>query len=288
MMSRFVYRSGFVVPRYLNSNSSCSISLRQSQLQQQLNPSVAPVSVIPSLLSLHSAVYSFTSPHRLYSNMSIETANKFSTIFEIIRGDHNTLRSLYRCYNDLLPATVTEAKTTAAVEVVTADIEKLQRIVNTLIKLVSQHCSTEQEVLYPRILSITTLSEVEKQQYYEEAYKEDVELQQMLEPIVDKKVTDSDFEEKFQSTFSSVLKHADWEESTLLPQMEKSFDSEFIQQMTKEWRDVVEMQPTRPHPMSPVKPPLSVAAHRASKLLDDAMDAAKGKEFITLEEAQTK
>jgi len=170
-------------------------------------------------------------------------------VFELVRRDHQIVKELFELYKS------------------SSSIDEKQLIVYHIIRELSMHSCAEETSWY---LKLESKLGSKGKEYSSQSIKEHQQLKEDLEVVNTSKITESQAEQKFEAVMRETLEHVQFEENSVLPDLEAAMTAEELTALKKEWLKSKSMATTRPHPSAGTPAP-SLAA-TATSLVDKTAD----------------
>lgn len=171
---------------------------------------------------------------------------------DVITADHEKLRELFSSFNELGPRAYKTKKRTA------------DRLVRELVV----HSEVEEQVLYPRVREAVPDLADELDEDLEEHHVTEV----LLAELDGMEADDDRFDAKMQVLEELVTHHLEEEEQDLLPRVREAMSAQSLDDLGRQLQQAKEAAPTHPHPWSPDTPPGNVITGVAAGLVDRARD----------------
>lgn len=173
-------------------------------------------------------------------------------IVQIIEADHRHIDRLFEQFERAARAEDTRQK---------------GRLVRQIVRELSVHAAVEEQVLYPALARVGMNPERLDSLEDHHAVKVTLAELQAMSPAQER------YAAKVHLVAKSVRRHVEEEETTILPQLRQSLDTEVLQRLGEEFQTLRQSAPTRPHPAAPDQPPANVVANAAAALVDRLRDA---------------
>lgn len=181
-------------------------------------------------------------------------------LVQIIEADH---RQIDRLFEQLERAARSE------------DVRLQGRLARQLVRELSVHAATEEQVLYPALARVGMNPERLDALEEHHAVKVTLAELQAMRPDEERHAA------KIHLVAKSVRRHVEEEEATLLPQLRQSLDGDALQRLGEEFQALRRSAPTRPHPTAPDQPPANLVANAAAALVDRLRDSLmEGAELV--------
>ena len=144
-------------------------------------------------------------------------------------------------------------------------------IAHQIIKMLSQHASVEEELLYP---AARELSE-DLQEMVLEALEEHHVAKATLAEIDKMSPEDERFDAKMTVLMENIRHHVKEEEGELFPKLRKLMSNAQLEALGAAMKQAKGKAPTRPHPMAPDEPPGNFISSALAKILDSGRDMVR-------------
>jgi hemerythrin superfamily protein len=139
-----------------------------------------------------------------------------------------------------------------------------------VVRLLAVHETAEEEVIYPMVRTETGGDEIADARIREES-----DAKRMLSDL-EKVGTESDeFPPRFAVLRDSVTRHANSEEATVLPLLERTQDEAMLRRMTGAVQIAQSLAPTHPHPHAPGSAIGNMAVGPFAAIVDRTRDALR-------------
>jgi hemerythrin superfamily protein len=184
---------------------------------------------------------------------SIETSD--SPLTEAIKSDHILIKRLLSLYES------------------SHSSNEKREAIHSLVKLLSQHSSAEELLVYP-LYELFSGSSINRLESLEEHQK----IKNSLYELDQSDVNDPAFHQRFEAVKKATLNHIIHEETKFLPdfdQFQKKFPQ--IPNFQAAWKILKSAAPTRPHPSCPNTMPGIAIAGVATKMFDSIRDVTQGR-----------
>jgi len=173
-------------------------------------------------------------------------------IVQIIEADH---RQIDRLFEQFERAARNE------------DVATQGRLARQLVRELSVHAASEEQVLYPALARAGMNPERLDSLEDHHAVKVTLSELQAMSPGEER------YAAKVHLVAKSVRRHVEEEEATILPQLKQSLDADALQRLGEEFQTLRRSAPTRPHPTAPDQPPANIAANAGAALVDRLRDS---------------
>ncbi len=143
-----------------------------------------------------------------------------------------------------------------------------RKLLDQMIRELSQHAAIEEEVLYPAARQSIASSDDEVLEALEEHHLVKWELRELL----DMAPTEERFQPKVSLLIENVRHHVHEEEGELFPLLRSELGRKQLLELGDALRTAKRFAPTRPHPRSPDEPPANILPNTVSGAVDKARD----------------
>jgi hemerythrin superfamily protein len=175
-----------------------------------------------------------------------------SDLIDVIIEDH---RHVQRCFDQLESDDCSQEQRKDLVEHVIAELVR--------------HSVAEEMHMYPAAREAIP----DGDRIADHEIEEHAEAEKVMSDLMGKDPGDPEFDELLRNLISDVRHHIDDEEQDLLPKLRDNCTSEQLQELGAKVQDAKESAPTRPHPLSPDKPPANRLLDPGAGLIDRMRDA---------------
>lgn len=174
----------------------------------------------------------------------------------LLEKDHREVKALFKRFERLGDA---------------AYVEK-RRIIDEVIKALSQHAVVEEQFLYPAVRE-----RIENKEYLAlEALEEHHVVKWLLLELDKLSPKHERFDAKVSVLMESVRHHVEEEEGEMFPAMRRAFSKDELEDLGYIMGEMKKVAPTRPHPRAPDEPPANFVAGAMSAVLDRGRDLLSG------------
>jgi hemerythrin superfamily protein len=166
----------------------------------------------------------------------------------LLKSDHAEVEKLFRAYEKLGDRAY----------------KSKQKMVNSIIKLLSVHAAIEEQVFYPAARAEVegTGSDVL------EAIEEHHIVKWVLSELENLSPDDERYDAKVTVMIENVRHHVEEEERELFPQTRKALGRKRLEQIGEDLETARKFAPVSPHPRSPSTPPGNLIAAPVAKAVD--------------------
>lgn len=151
-------------------------------------------------------------------------------------------------------------------------VKQKQAIAYQVVKMLSQHASVEEELLYPAARELS--KDLEEQVL--EALEEHHVAKATLAEIDKMSADDERFDAKMTVLMENIRHHVKEEEQELFPMLRKLMSTAQLEALGAAMKQAKGKAPTRPHPMAPDEPPGNIISTALAKILDAGRDMVRG------------
>jgi hemerythrin superfamily protein len=148
-----------------------------------------------------------------------------------------------------------------------------RRLVDDMIRSLSQHAAIEEQVFYPAVRSAVPDAKGDVLESLEEHHI----VKWLLSELVNMDPTDERFEAKVTVLTEKVRHHVREEEGELFPEVRSEMSRKALVELGGELQKAKRVAPTRPHPRSPDEPPGNTLVGPVAAVVDRAINAVKPK-----------
>jgi hemerythrin superfamily protein len=148
-----------------------------------------------------------------------------------------------------------------------------RRLVDDMIRSLSQHAAIEEQVFYPAVRNAVPDAKGDVLESLEEHHI----VKWLLSELVNLDPTDERFEAKVTVLTENVRHHVSEEEGELFPEVRSEMGRKALVELGGELQKAKRVAPTRPHPRSPDEPPGNVLVGPVAAVVDRAISAVKQK-----------
>jgi hemerythrin superfamily protein len=140
----------------------------------------------------------------------------------------------------------------------------------SLLRLLAVHETAEEEVVYPVVRRETGGDDIADARLGEES-----DAKRMLADLESVDVDSDEFAPRFAVLRDAVLRHANSEEATVLPFLERTQDEEMLDRMGRAVQIAQRLAPTHPHPHGPDSALGNFAVGPLAAVIDRTRDALR-------------
>lgn len=151
--------------------------------------------------------------------------------------------------------------------------EQQQDLVEHVISELVRHSVAEEMHMYPAARE--AIADGDK--IVDHELEEHAEAEKVMARLMGMDSGDPEYNELLHNLISDVRHHIGDEEQDLLPKLKESCSAEQLEDLGKKVQDAKRTAPTRPHPMSPDKPPANRILAPGAGLIDRMRDALSGR-----------
>jgi hemerythrin superfamily protein len=148
-----------------------------------------------------------------------------------------------------------------------------RRLVDDMIRSLSQHAAIEEQVFYPAVRSAVPDAKGDVLESLEEHHI----VKWLLSELVNMDPTDERFEAKVTVLAENVRHHVREEEGELFPEVRSEMGRKALVKLGGELQKAKGVAPTRPHPRSHDEPPGNALVGLVAAVVDSAINAVKPK-----------
>ncbi|HEY7135350.1 MAG TPA: hemerythrin domain-containing protein [Acidimicrobiia bacterium] len=173
----------------------------------------------------------------------------------LLKQDHRTVEELFKKFENSGP----RAK------------KSKRSLVDKMIRELSIHAAIEEQVFYPSVRA----EDPEETSEVLEALEEHNVVKWLLSELEGLSPDDERFDAKVSVMMENVRHHVREEEKEMFPQVRKTLERWFLDDLGDRLAIAKKTAPTRPHPRSPDTPPANLVTGAAAAVFDTARDAGK-------------
>jgi hemerythrin superfamily protein len=140
-----------------------------------------------------------------------------------------------------------------------------------LVRLLAVHETAEEEVIYPVVRSADDAGDT----IADARVEEESRAKRLLSDLERVGVDSDEFPPQFLTLRDSLLRHADMEETTVLPLLEQTQDSEKLERMSRAAEAAEALAPTHAHPHGPDSAVGNMAVGPMVAVVDRTRDALR-------------
>jgi hemerythrin superfamily protein len=148
-----------------------------------------------------------------------------------------------------------------------------RKLVEGMIRLLSQHAAIEEQVFYPAVRSAVPAAKSEVLESLEEHHI----VKWLLSELAGMDPADERFGAKVTVLTENVRHHVREEEGELFPEVRSEMGRKALVELGGALKKAKRTAPTRPHPRSPDEPPGNVVVGPVAAVVDRAINAVKAK-----------
>lgn len=151
--------------------------------------------------------------------------------------------------------------------------EERRALADHVIAELVRHSVAEEHYVYPAVRRSLPNGE----QLADRELSEHAEAENTMKDLDGLDPTDPRFDQLLGQLISAIREHVEHEESELFPKLREHIGQADLQALAEQVLKAKESAPTRPHPMSPDKPPMNKMLEPGAGLVDRMRDALSGR-----------